>query len=99
MAGLGLVRRCGKENLHATVMDRMISNTLDTNKGDSTAWSKSASVKSTWEITTLIHSGKILRRRDHPRAIDHVASVLADDSKLGHGIPEGTHHSILIIDE
>ena len=40
-----------------------------------------------------------LRLRDHRRAINHIASVLADDSKLGHRIPKGIRHSSLIIDE
>jgi len=55
-----------------------------------------------WGITTMIQWEVIRRRRwDHPRAIDHTASVLADDSKLGHRIPEGIRHhdSSLIIDE
>jgi hypothetical protein len=52
-----------------------------------------------WGITTRIHWELIIRRWDHPRAIDHIASVLAHDSKSGHRIPEGIRHSSLIIDE
>jgi hypothetical protein len=42
---------------------------------------------------------KRLRLRDHCRAINHIAGVLAQDRKLGHRIPEGIRHSSLITDE
>lgn len=45
-----------------------------------------------------IGSGKKLRLRNHLRAIDHVARVLAENSELGHGIPKVVHHPILIVD-
>jgi hypothetical protein len=46
-----------------------------------------------------IRSGKRLRLRNHLRAIDQMAMVLVEDSKLSHGIPEGFRHPILIIHE
>jgi hypothetical protein len=50
------------------------------------------------EHTMTIGSRKRLRLRDHFGTIDHVASVLSEDSELGHGILESFRHPILIVD-
>lgn len=48
--------------------------------------------------TATICGRKRLRLRDDFGAIDHIASVLSKDSELGHGIPVGFRHPILIVD-
>ena len=48
--------------------------------------------------TITICGRKRLRLRDYFGAIDHIAGVLSEDSELGHGIPIGFRHPVLIVD-
>jgi hypothetical protein len=98
--GSGLTKICWKvwKGCASTLTDTVISKTLNTVEEKRYSLIHVRVGEARRKHTMNICGRKRLRLRDHFRTIDHIASVLSEDRELGHGIPKGFRHPILIVD-
>jgi hypothetical protein len=97
--GSGLTKICWKvwEGCASTLTDTVISKALNTVERKRYSLIHIRVSEARGKHTITICGRKRLRLRDHFGTIDHIASVLSEDSELGHGIPEGFRHPVLIV--